>query len=249
MEAAGWGRAIAGVVNATARRPGGRSGAAVRRRRRWCRGWPARPTSSTRAARARRRVRPGRPVRLAAARPGQRAADRPQLLHRRPAGGAVPAGLADRPGDGRLAGASATSTTPATTRGRSASRSGAPRAMRTSGDDIAEVLALLGVRPEWDEASRRVSDLHVVPPGGARPPADRRDRADLRLLPRRLPARGRRCSTTPSGWSPSLDEPRRPQLRPRPRPGRPRRARRRAPRDHPHLRLQARRRTAPASCS
>ncbi|MDF1602006.1 cobaltochelatase subunit CobN [Nocardioides sp. YIM 152315] len=36
-------------------------------------------------------------------------------------------------------------------------------AMRTSGDDIAEVLALLGVRPEWDEASRRVSDLRVVP--------------------------------------------------------------------------------------
>jgi cobaltochelatase CobN len=36
-------------------------------------------------------------------------------------------------------------------------------AMRTSGDDIAEVLALLGVRPEWDEASRRVSRLHVVP--------------------------------------------------------------------------------------
>ncbi|UDY25040.1 cobaltochelatase subunit CobN [Nocardioides sp. Kera G14] len=36
-------------------------------------------------------------------------------------------------------------------------------AMRTSGDDVAEVLALLGVRPEWDEASRRVSRLHVVP--------------------------------------------------------------------------------------
>ncbi|GAW49140.1 MULTISPECIES: cobaltochelatase subunit CobN [unclassified Nocardioides] len=36
-------------------------------------------------------------------------------------------------------------------------------AMRTSGDDVAEVLALLGVRPEWDEASRRVRDLHVVP--------------------------------------------------------------------------------------
>jgi cobaltochelatase CobN len=36
-------------------------------------------------------------------------------------------------------------------------------AMRTSGDDIAEVLALLGVRPEWDEASRRVRDLAVVP--------------------------------------------------------------------------------------
>lgn len=36
-------------------------------------------------------------------------------------------------------------------------------AMRTSGDDIAEVLALLGVRPQWDEASRRVNGLEVVP--------------------------------------------------------------------------------------
>ncbi|WP_026426102.1 cobaltochelatase subunit CobN [Actinokineospora inagensis] len=35
-------------------------------------------------------------------------------------------------------------------------------AMRTAGDDIAEVLALLGVRPVWDEASRRVSDLEVI---------------------------------------------------------------------------------------
>ncbi|WP_293787232.1 cobaltochelatase subunit CobN, partial [uncultured Aeromicrobium sp.] len=35
-------------------------------------------------------------------------------------------------------------------------------AMRTSGDDIAEVLALLGVRPQWDEASRRVSGLQVI---------------------------------------------------------------------------------------
>ena len=36
-------------------------------------------------------------------------------------------------------------------------------AMRTSGDDIAEVFALLGVRPVWDEASRRVSTLEVIP--------------------------------------------------------------------------------------
>lgn len=36
-------------------------------------------------------------------------------------------------------------------------------AMRTSGDDIAEVLALLGVRPIWDEASRRVTDLEAIP--------------------------------------------------------------------------------------
>ncbi len=36
-------------------------------------------------------------------------------------------------------------------------------AMRTSGDDVAEVLALLGVRPEWDEASKRVHTLSVMP--------------------------------------------------------------------------------------
>ncbi|KAA1416769.1 cobaltochelatase subunit CobN [Nocardioides humilatus] len=36
-------------------------------------------------------------------------------------------------------------------------------AMRTSGDDIAEVLALLGVRPVWDEASKRVHELTVIP--------------------------------------------------------------------------------------
>jgi cobaltochelatase CobN len=35
-------------------------------------------------------------------------------------------------------------------------------AMRTSGDDVAEVLALLGVRPRWDEASRRVTGLEVI---------------------------------------------------------------------------------------
>jgi cobaltochelatase CobN len=36
-------------------------------------------------------------------------------------------------------------------------------AMRTSGDDVAEVLALLGVRPAWDEASRRLTGLDPVP--------------------------------------------------------------------------------------
>jgi cobaltochelatase CobN len=36
-------------------------------------------------------------------------------------------------------------------------------AMRTSGDDIAEVLALLGAQPVWDEASRRVVGLEPVP--------------------------------------------------------------------------------------
>ncbi|MDP3711360.1 MAG: cobaltochelatase subunit CobN [Mycobacteriales bacterium] len=36
-------------------------------------------------------------------------------------------------------------------------------AMRTAGDDIAEALWLLGVRPVWDQASRRVTGLEVVP--------------------------------------------------------------------------------------
>ena len=37
-------------------------------------------------------------------------------------------------------------------------------AMRTQGDDIAEVLALIGCRPVWDEVSRRVTGFAVVPP-------------------------------------------------------------------------------------
>ncbi|MCU1592771.1 MAG: Cobaltochelatase, partial [Frankiales bacterium] len=35
-------------------------------------------------------------------------------------------------------------------------------AMRTSGDDVAEALALLGIRPVWDEASRRVRSLEPI---------------------------------------------------------------------------------------
>src|SRR3712207_89456 len=37
-------------------------------------------------------------------------------------------------------------------------------AMRTAGDDIAEILALLGVRPVWDAASRRVTGLEPIAP-------------------------------------------------------------------------------------
>jgi len=36
-------------------------------------------------------------------------------------------------------------------------------AMRTSGDDAAEVMALLGVRPVWQAESRRVVDVAVIP--------------------------------------------------------------------------------------
>lgn len=38
-------------------------------------------------------------------------------------------------------------------------------AMRTQGDDVAEILALLGVRPTWHPESRRVTGLEVVPIG------------------------------------------------------------------------------------
>jgi cobaltochelatase CobN len=36
-------------------------------------------------------------------------------------------------------------------------------AMRTGGDDVAEILALLGVRPVWNEESRRVAGIEVLP--------------------------------------------------------------------------------------
>jgi cobaltochelatase CobN len=36
-------------------------------------------------------------------------------------------------------------------------------AMRTQGDDLAEILALIGCRPVWDDASRRVTGVEIVP--------------------------------------------------------------------------------------
>jgi cobaltochelatase CobN len=36
-------------------------------------------------------------------------------------------------------------------------------AMRTQGDDLAEILALIGVEPVWDDASRRVTGFRVIP--------------------------------------------------------------------------------------
>ncbi len=36
-------------------------------------------------------------------------------------------------------------------------------AMRTQGDDVAEILALLGVRPVWNEESRRLAGIEVIP--------------------------------------------------------------------------------------
>ena len=111
-------------------------------------------------------------------------------------------------------------------------------AMRTSGDDIAEVLALLGVRPEWDEASRRVSDLHVVPLEElGRPRID----VTVRISGFFRDAFPHVVAMLDDAVRlvADLDEPLDQQLRARPRPGRPRRARRRAPGDDPDLRLQA----------
>src|SRR5690606_23946184 len=39
-------------------------------------------------------------------------------------------------------------------------------AMRTQGDDLAEILALIGCRPTWDDASRRVTGFGFVPLAG-----------------------------------------------------------------------------------
>ncbi len=36
--------------------------------------------------------------------------------------------------------------------------------MRTGGDDIAQALALIGVKPVWDMASRRVTGFEIIPP-------------------------------------------------------------------------------------
>ena len=36
--------------------------------------------------------------------------------------------------------------------------------MRTGGDDVAQVLALMGVRPVWDGLSRRVVDFEILSP-------------------------------------------------------------------------------------
>ncbi len=45
--------------------------------------------------------------------------------------------------------------------------------MRTGGDDIAQALALMGVRPRWDSANRRVTGFEIIPLGAlGRPRVD-----------------------------------------------------------------------------
>ena len=192
MEEAGWDPA---AVPASSRPRWKDRGASRHRRahvRRHRGGAPARgdhERDRQHPARARRRVRPGRAERLAAARAGERAADRAQLLLGRPARGAVPARLGDRPGDGGLAARAVPG------RHRDLPRLGRP--------------VRLGYRKHADlgrrrgrgaRAARRAAGLgRGVPPDDgpradparrARPAADRRDHKDQRLLPGRVPARG-----------------------------------------------------------
>ena len=112
-------------------------------------------------------------------------------------------------------------------------------AMRTSGDDIAEVLALLGVRPVWDDASRRVVDLEAIALAElGRPRID----VTVRISGFFRDAFPHVVTMLDDAVQlvAGLDEPAERQLRARPQPGRPRRARRRAPFHHKDLRLQAR---------
>ena len=160
LQATGWDPDAAERLTDNAER---RGGAAVRGHRSGAQAGRHRGRNRPGAAGAGRPLHPGRPVGVAAARPGQRAADRTQLLLRRPQGGAVPAGLGSRCGAGGFAAEPAT----ADDHGRWPQSVGlsvwGTSAMRTAGDDIAEVLALLGVRPVWDDASRRVVDLAPIP--------------------------------------------------------------------------------------
>ena len=111
-------------------------------------------------------------------------------------------------------------------------------AMRTSGDDIAEVLALLGVRPVWDDASRRVTGLEPVPLDElGRPRID----VTVRISGFFRDAFPHVVALLDDAVTlvAALDEPDERQLRARARRGRPRRARRPAAGHHPDLRLQA----------
>ena len=112
-------------------------------------------------------------------------------------------------------------------------------AMRTSGDDIAEVLALLGVRPVWDDASRRVVDLEAMPMAElGRPRIDVTVRISgffrdafphvVTMLDDAVAAGGRARRAC------------RGQLRPRPRAGRHGRTRRSTAVHHQDLRLETR---------
>ena len=131
-------------------------------------------------------------------------------------------------------------------------------AMRTQGDDVAEILALLGVRPTWHPrvapghghrgraAARSSAGRGSTSPCASRASSATRSRTSSR------------CSTTRSARVAALDEPDDRTSSPRTRAPTPSGSRRElgaepglAPRDDAHLRLEARhvRRRACCSCS
>ncbi len=59
--------------------------------------------------------------------------------------------------------------------------------LRTGGEEIAQGLALMGCRPQWDAATGRVTGIEVLPPATARPPARRRHLAHFGPVPRHVP--------------------------------------------------------------
>ena len=146
-------------------------------------------------ARARRALRasPARPARRRAA--GPRCC-RPAAISIR----STPAPCRRRP-PGSLAGnrrrccSSAISRNTATGRGACALSAWGTANMRTGGDDIAQALALIGVRPVWDARRGRVTGFEIMPASSTRPAAGRCDPAHFRLFPRRLPGPDRARAT------------------------------------------------------
>ena len=126
--------------------------ASLARRRRWGTCWAVF-----------RGLRPGWTVRVADARAGERAAHRPQLLLRGPK--ALPSRLSWEVGQGLADGLLRRYLEE---EGRFPETVGivvwGTAAMRTQGDDVAEILALLGVRPIWNEESLRVTGIEIIPP-------------------------------------------------------------------------------------
>lgn len=180
---------------------------------------------------------PHGPVRLPHPWPGQRPADRPQLLLGRPQGHPVQAELGGRPGACGLAGAALPGGQ------RRVPEVGGPHRLGHLGD------AHPGRRHRGDPGAawlppgvgRGVPARHRLrggPGRGAGPPPHRCDRPHLRLLPRRVPARGRpdRRRGADGGGAGRAG---RVQLRTGARRRGHRRARRPPPRHGPYLRLQA----------
>ena len=158
---------------------------------------------------------PAGPVGLAAARADQRAAHRPQLLLRRPEGGAVAAGVGDRAGHGRVAGRALPRRSRRAPAQRGAVGVGHQRdahLRRRRGRGAGAARRAPGVGRGQPPRHHPRGDH----PRRARPPPHRRHRAHLGLLPRRLPARAgpaRRRSAARRGPGRA----RRPELRAGPR--------------------------------